>query len=262
MTERNPRHNASFLVYGKTKTGKSSLAATAPGPLLVLDAEGSWNAFEGRRNPNNPDQPYRVVWWENPAEAPPEPDGTWDICVVDVHRWETVDLVINWVIQPNHPFQSIALDSVTEVQNRCKKAIQPDMTGLQQQDWGKLLAYMSDRIKRFREIVKDTRNPARVVVFTSEGKLQQDGSYHPHMEGQLRNGIAYWMNTTACLRVAQLPNVDGIVTDDSPTERRLLVKPHPAFITGSHFEDRFETNTISNPNITQMMGNIFNGFQP
>lgn len=262
MIERNPRHNASFLVYGKTKTGKSSLAATAPGPLLALDAEGSWNAFEGRRNPNNPDQPYRVTWWENPAEAPPEADGSWDICVVDVHRWETVDQVINWVIQPNHPFQSITMDSVTEVQNRCKKAIQPDMTGLQQQDWGRLLAHMSDRIKRFRDIVKDPRNPARVVVFTSEGKLQQDGSYVPHMEGQLRNGIAYWMNTTACLRVAQLPNADGIVTDDSPTERRLLVKPHPLFITGSHFEDRFETNALSNPNITTMMGHIFNGFQP
>ncbi len=259
--ERNPRHNASFLVYGKTKTGKSSLAATAPGPLLALDAEGSWNAFMDRENPNNPGHNYRVTWWDDLSQPPPDMSEH-DICVVDVHRWETVDLVINWVIQADHPFQSIAMDSVTEVQNRCKKAIQPDMTGLQQQDWGKLLAHMSDRIKRFRDIVKDPRNPARVVVFTSEGKLLQDGSYVPHMEGQLRNGIAYWMNTTACLRVAQVPGVDGIVTDDSPTERRLLVKPHPAFITGSHFEDRFERNTVTNPNITTMMGDIFSGFRP
>lgn len=261
MTERNPRHNASFLVYGKTKTGKSSLAATAPGKKLVADAEGSWNAFDNRANPNDPDQPYRVTWWDDLSQPPPDMTN-FDICVVDVQRWESVDMMLNWVIQSEHPFQSIILDSVTEIQNRCKKAIQPDMTGLQQQDWGKLLAHMSDRIKRFRDIVKDPRNPARVVVFTSEGKLLQDGSYVPHMEGQLRNGIAYWMNTTACLRVAQLPNADGIVTDDSPTERRLLVKPHPAFITGSHFEDRFETNAVSNPNITTMMGNIFNGFQP
>lgn len=259
MTERNPRHNASFLLYGKTKTGKSSLAATAPGKKLVADAEGSWNAFEGRSNPNNPDQPYRVTWWDDLSQPPPAMDD-YDICVVDVQRWETVDMMLNWVIQPDHPFQSLVLDSVTEIQNRCKKAIQPDMTGLQQQDWGKLLAHMSDRIKRFRDIVKDTKNPARCVVFTSEGKLQQDGSYVPHMEGQLRNGIAYWMNTTACLRVAQLPNQDGIVTDNSPTVRRLLVKPHPLFITGSHFEDRFETNTIDNPNITHIMGNVFPGF--
>jgi hypothetical protein len=259
MTERNPRHNASFLLYGKTKTGKSSLAATAPGKKLVADAEGSWNAFYGRQNPNNPDQPYRVTWWDDLSQPPPAMDD-FDICVVDVQRWETVDTMLNWVIQPNHPFQSIILDSVTEIQNRCKKAIQPDMTGLQQQDWGKLLAHMSDRIKRFRDIVKNPANPARVVVFTSEGKLQQDGSYVPHMEGQLRNGIAYWMNTTACLRVAQLPNEDGIVTDNSPTERRLLVKPHPLFITGSHFEDRFESNAISNPNLTHIMGSIFPGF--
>lgn len=261
MTTRNPRHNASFLIYGKTKVGKSSLAATAPGPVLALDAEGSWNAFEGRFNPNNPDQPYRVTWWDDLSQPPPVADGTWDICVVDVQRWETVDQVINWVIQPDHPFQSIVMDSVTEVQNRCKKAL-VGIEGLRTQDWGTLLAHMSDRVKRFRDIVKDKSNPARVMVFTSEGKLQQDGSYTPQMEGSLRNGIGYWMNTTACLRIAQVANQDGIITDDSPTIRRLLVKPHPLFITGSHFEDRFTTNTIDNPNITEMMGNIFHGFQP
>jgi len=184
----NPRHNASFLLYGKTKVGKSSLAATAPGKKLALDAEGSWNAFDGRPNPNNPGQPYRVTWWDDLSQMPPDMSD-YDICVVDVHRWEAVDQVVNWVIQPNHPFQSIVMDSVTEVQVRCKKAIQPDMTGLQQQDWGRLLAHMSDRIKRFRDIVKDPKNPARCVVFTSEGKLQQDGSYTPQMEGALRNGI-------------------------------------------------------------------------
>jgi hypothetical protein len=184
-----------------------------------------------------------------------------DICVVDVQRWETVDQVINWVIRPDHPFQSIVMDSVTEVQNRCKKAL-VGIEGLQYQDWGKLLAHMSDRVKRFRDIVKDRDNPARVMVFTSEGKAQQDGTYTPQMEGSLRNGIGYWMNTTACLRIAQVANQDGIITDDSPTVRRLLVKPHPLYITGSHFEDRFESNTIDNPNITTMMGKIFHGFQP
>ncbi len=70
------------------------------------------------------------------------------------------------------------------------------------------------------------------------------------------------MNTTACLRIAQVANSDGIVTDDSPLVRRLLVKPHPLYITGSHFEDRFPANTIDSPNITQMMGDIFPGFAP
>ncbi len=188
MTTRNPRHNASWLIYGKTKTGKSTLAATAPGPLLVLDAEGSWNAFEGRDNPNRPGAKYRVVYWDDLSAAPPADDGSWDICVVDIQRWETVDQVINWVIQSDHPFQSIVMDSVTEVQNRCKKAL-VGIEGLQYQDWGKLLAHMSDRVKRFRDIVKDIRNPARVMVFTSEGKLQQDGSYTPQMEGSQRHRV-------------------------------------------------------------------------
>ena len=70
------------------------------------------------------------------------------------------------------------------------------------------------------------------------------------------------MNTTACLKVKQLPNADGIIAADSPSVRSLLIKPNPNFITGSHFEDRFTTNTIENPNITEMMGQIFPGFKP
>ncbi len=262
MTGRNPRHNASWLVYGETKVGKSSLAATAPGTKLLLDAEGSGNAFEGRANPNGEGN-YRVTYWDDLSEKPPADDGTWDICVVDVLRWETVEHVMRWVSRPDHPFQSIIMDSVTETQSRCKKAV----TGggdeaLQYEHWGKLLTRMSDKVKGFRDIIKDVKNPARCVVFTSEGKLRQDNSYTPQMEGALRNGIGYWMNTTACLRVAQIPNADGIIAADSPSVRRLLVKPRPGYTTGSHFEDRFDTNTVDNPNITEMMATIFPSFQP
>lgn len=261
MTVLHPRHNASFLFYGEAKTGKSSLAATAPGKKIVFDAEGSWNAFEGRDNPNRPGEKYRVAYWDDLSSPPPDEPGM-DICVVDVLRWETIDVGLNWLSRHDHPFQSIVMDSVTETQNRCKKAITDPEMGLQYEHWGKLLARMSDRIKRFRDIVKDTANPARVVVFTSEGKMRQNGKYTPQMEGQLRDSIGYWMNTTACLRIAQVANADGLITDDSPTVRRLLVKPHPSFITGSHFEDRFEKNTVDNPNITQMMATIFPGFEP
>ena len=264
MTEdRNPRHNATFLVYAETKVGKSSLGATCPGTKLVLDAEGSWNAFQGRKNPNNPEQPYRVVWW-NPNEAPPKADGTWDICVVDVLRWETVEQVINWILMTDHAFQSIVVDSVTQLQTRCKEAISGFQSENQQySDWGQLLNRMKEKIQRVKDLVKDVRNPLRVALFTSEGKLRaQDGKYVPNMEGALRDGIAYWMNTTACLKVRQVPNADGIIAADSPFVRSLLVKPNPSYITGSHFEDRFTTNTIENPNITEMMGQIFPGFVP
>lgn len=257
----NRRHNMSLLVYGEAKTGKSSLAATAPGKKIALDAEGSWNAFDGRDNPNRPGEKYRVTYWDDLSKPPPDM-ADYDICVVDVLRWETVDHAIDWLVRPDHPFQSIVMDSVTETQNRCKLAITDPEAGLQYEHWGKLLTRMSGRVKRFRDIVKDRTNPARAMVFTSEGKFRQNGKYTPQMEGQLRDSIGYWMNTTACLRIAQKPNADGIVTDDSPTVRRLLVKPHPLYITGSHFEDRFESNAIENPNITAMMSQIFPGFTP
>ena len=261
MTTRNQRHNASFFIYGNTKTGKSSLAATAPGTKLALDAEGSWNAFDGRENPNRPGEAYRVVYWDDPSQAPPKDDGTWDICVADILRWETVDLAVNWLVQRDHPFQAVIMDSVTETQSKCKAALESN-GDMQYKDWGQLLYRMETRIKRLRDLVKDIQNPLRTAVFTCEAKLRQDGLFVPKMEGSIRDGIPYWMNTIGCLRTAQVPNADGIITDNSPVERRLLVKPNPSFITGSHFEDRFKTSVIVSPNITEMMGQIFPGFVP
>lgn len=261
MTDvRNMRHNTSIFVYGDPKVGKSTLAATAPGTKLALDAEGSWNAFEGRENPNRPGEVYRVIYWDKLTDAPPEDDGTWDICVADVLRWEHIDLAIQWLSQPDHPFQSVILDSITQAQVRCKAMFEKEK--LEYDEWNSLLYRMSTRTYALRDMVKNIKNPLRVAVFTCESLLRQDGKYVPKMEGSIKNGIGYWMNNTFYLRTAQTPNADGIIADNSPIERRLLVKPHPSFITGSHFEDRFRENVITDPNITEMMGTIFPGFQP
>ena len=119
------------------------------------------------------------------------------------------------------------MDSVTETRSKCKAALESN-GDMQYKDWGQLLYRLETRIKRLRDLVKDIQNPLRTAVFTCEARVRtQDGMLVP-MEGSIRDGIPYWMNTIGCLRTEQVPNADGIITDNSPIERRLLVKPKPA----------------------------------
>lgn len=250
------KQTMSMLVSGDSKVGKSTLLATSPGHKLVLDAEGSWAYMHGRPNPNNNGEPYRVIEWD-PSQPPPE-RGDWDICMVNTFEWSVVDQVIQWITRHDHPFDSMGMDSVTEVQDRCKKAL-TGIEGLRTQDWGVLLAHMSDRVKKFRDAIKDPKNPAHCMVFVAESKLR-DGKYRPHMQGAIKDSISYWMNSCAYLKVAQVADNDGNVSEGSRKIRRLLIGAHPDYVTGSHFEDRFDNGIIDEPNIQTMMETIFPGF--
>jgi hypothetical protein len=102
----------SWLIHGRSKRGKSTLASSAPKPLLVLDAEGSWRFIP-------PGEGKVIKYWDPLRETPPVYDGTWEICVVHVQEWNTVDLVYKYLTQWPLPFVSVIVDSITEIQRRC-----------------------------------------------------------------------------------------------------------------------------------------------
>ena len=66
----------SFLIHGPSKSGKSTLGATAPAPVLILDAEGSTKFL-----------PIAKVEWDPISQAPPIYDGTWTHCIVVVRAF-------------------------------------------------------------------------------------------------------------------------------------------------------------------------------
>jgi hypothetical protein len=240
----------SILIHAASKVGKSTLTSTTPTPVLVLDAEGGWRFIRthGFRGPA-----LRVTTWNPLTGPPPRHDGTWDVCLVTVDTWQTLLSAYVHMTQSPHDFRSIILDSITEVQRRCKK----NLVGTEQmkiQDWGQLLMQMDDVIRGFRDL---NLRPGSVscVVFISETKLK-DGKWRPYMQGQIGDSMPYWVDICGYLYA------EGEVDPHDPNGqatinvRKLLIGTHPQFEAGERVQGRLP-DVIRDPNIAAMIDAIF-----
>jgi len=227
----------SMLIHGPSKSGKSYLADTTPGPRLVLDAEGGAST---RFTPSN------KVIWEPLRDAPPADDGTWETCVVYVRSFQDVQRTYEWLNSGKHPFKSVIIDSLSETQQRCIDAI----VGTEQmktQDWGELLRKMSALVRSYRDLIIHPTNPLHAIIFIAMTR-NIDGTSRPYVQGQLANTLPYYVDVCGYLW-------SELNSDTGEVSRRLLCVPHNAFEAG----DRTGKlgNVVDNPNISSMLELIY-----
>lgn len=203
--------NASVLVYGPSKTGKTTFLASGPPPVLILDAEGGTRFLRARK-----------VIWTSTFDAPPEWDGSWDVCVAYVRDFSTLTNVFNWLHAGAHPFRTVAIDSISEAQQRCVDAIagQKQMTT---PDWGNLLRQISALVRGFRDLLIHPTNPLDCVAFTAMDR-PKDGVHAPYLQGAIADVLAYYLDI--CVYYAVTAGADGVPV------RKMLTKPHPLFLAG------------------------------
>jgi hypothetical protein len=218
-----PEERLSILIHGGSKLGKSTLTGTAPRPVLVLDAEGSWRFI-----------PVRKTFW-NPAEGPPpECDGTWDACVVTVREWGTVQLVYNWLAQYVTCFTSVVIDSITELQRRCKQNLK-GTEAMKIADWGVLLSQMDATIRGFRDLTLIPQLNVRCVVFVAETRRDQGGKMVPYLQGQISVSLPYWVDVCGFLYPDWEADANGQPTQEV---RRLWITPHQQYEAGERVQGR------------------------
>lgn len=237
--------NLCSLIHGEPGVGKSWLGQTTPEPRLVLDAEG------GSRHPKRIDQEGRVhrvpkVVWDPMREPPPVADGTWESCHVFVRDYQVFEKSYEWLNTYDHPFRSVVVDSLTEVQKRCKDAINAGEAFTERQ-WGELLAKMELKVRELRDLMFHPTNPLDAVVILAltdaRGKRAR-----PAVQGALSISLPGYVDLEGYL-AAYPDEVTGEL------ERRLLIQPLP------EFEAKDRTHTLSqhyglsvpNPNITTML---------
>lgn len=229
----------SVLIHGDSKTGKSTLAGTAPKPMLIIDAEGSTKFL-----------PYHMIGWDPLTSPPPEPDGTWEICVVTASNWLVVQKVYEWLSQAPHGFKSFCMDSITEIQRRCKESISTDSFRIQ--DWGTLLLFMDRTIRGFRDLTLDPHNRIQCAVFVAETRMK-DGKWRPAMQGGIEVSLPYWMDIVGYLFAQPVANADGSPGD---LVRQLLISPHPQYVSGERVAGRLPA-VVSAPNINEMFDAVY-----
>lgn len=222
----------SMIAYGPSKSGKSYLGDTTPAPRLVLDAE-----MGSRFTPSKKKE------WDPLTEKLPEPDGTWDTVIVPVHNYKAVTMAYEWLNSGQHPFRSVVIDSISEVQQR----LADDLVGtnaLQLQDWGVMLRKASTLIRQFRDLVTHAVKPLDVVLFIAMETERADGTRRPHVQGQLKTTLPYYVDLLTHLSATSL--------EDGSVVRRLIIGPHPHYETGERVGGRLGLY-IDNPKVTDML---------
>lgn len=235
------------LVHGEPGHGKSWLAQTCPAPRLILDAEG------GSRRPKRMGKDGKVekvpfVKWDPCKDPPPEP-GEWETCLVIARDFLTIKRAYEWLNSGQHPFKSVGLDSLTEIQKRCKDALAGGETPTERQ-WGDLLIQMEGLVRQFRDLVFHPVNPLDVVLILALSVSKLGGKYKPAVQGALGVSLPGYVDLEGCLIAC--PNEDGEM------ERRLLITPHPSYEAKdrTHYLSEHYGSVIVNPDVERMLAII------
>lgn len=231
MTE--PRDESLILlVHGEPKTGKSWLADTAPSPRLILDAENG-SRFT----------PSRKTYWNPHSEEPPAP-GEWESCVVTIRDFETLASTFAWLNSGKHPFRSVVLDSITEIQKRCKDGIIGTDDVVTERQWGQMLVRMERIVRDFRDLTMNPVTPIESVVLLAL-TTEKGGKFRPLIQGALGVSLPGFVDVIGYLAVVQ--------DEEGQKVRRMLVAPHELFEAGDRTSVFEALGAIDSPNVEQMI---------
>ncbi len=228
----------SILVHGLAGAGKTTLGATGPKPILILDVEKAARFIKGRK-----------VKWNPLADAPPVADGTWDICTVSVDSFDKALKAYEYLKSGRHPFKTVVVDSISELQSKAVEKIKGRQQ-LQTQDWGKLLSAMSFFCRDLRDLTDD-ENIIEAVIITAMSR-DYDGIIKPYLQGQIASQVPYWMDITGYLYVTQAPDP---ATGEIKDTRNLLIGNHPNYEAKSRVPGL--PTVIGDPDVSRMLNEIF-----
>ena len=218
------QRSLTMMVYGESKVGKSTFAVTAPYPRLMLDVEGGHRFL-----------PITVKYWDPLREEPPVADGTWDICVVNGTKYDTVLKAYQWLQLGKHQFKSLISDSVSELQVKCMDNI-AGTNQMQMQQWGELLRHMGALLRDLRDLTMHPTAPLECVVLTAMARTGQDGRSRPYLQGQLAIQAPYFYDILGAITVESFIHPDP--TQPMYQARRMYVERTPQYEAGERVQGR------------------------
>lgn len=238
----------SFLVYGKAKQGKSSLSLTTPTPRLILDTESAAR-FLPTEKPK--------VYWDPSKDAPPVDDGTWDTCVVVVDEFRKAQKAYEYLKAGKHAFNSVILDSISELQDKAKGEIS-NRAQMRIQDWGALGSKMAYLAADLRDLTTNQNHPVKAVLIVAtemEPRYDENGVLtdkgRPAADGSFKRKVQYYFDLVGYVYLASVPDENGEIQ----TIQCLQVSGSDKYEVGSRVPTL--PAIISEPNIDEIIDEAF-----
>lgn len=201
-----------IALHGESGVGKSPISWTSPAPRLILDAENAARFHRGKK-----------VYWNPNAEAPPAA-GDWETCVVRCLDFQTFLNAYAWLNSGQHCFRSVIVDSLTELQKRCRDLIFATGVGqgnneadeMNERRWGVLLTKMEQAVRDLRDLTMNPVTPVQCVVLIALTDTVK-GKQRPFIQGGLRTSLPGFVDVVGYVYAD---------SDDNGTPRRqMLVQP-------------------------------------
>lgn len=214
-TRQRSQQGLSVMVHAPKKTGKSSFGDSGPRPVLVLDVENAafWT-------------PSRKIYWNPARETCPVADGSWDTCVVIIQTYKELYDLLKFLQAGQHPFNSISMDSVTEIQQR----IMFELVGtkkMMQDDWGALLRNVNALIRGYRDLITHPTRPVWSVCYVAGTHFdQRRNQWRPLVQGASQDYLPY------------VPDLLGWMEIMPDGSRHLWTGPSPYHETGERLWGR------------------------
>jgi AAA domain-containing protein len=244
-----------MIVHAETKVGKSTFANTTPAPRLLLDSEAAYRFLPGTK-----------VFWDPLRDEPPiigqgriDPaDPTvyqvdWETCVVIVRDYTVMIRAVEWLTSGRHPFVSVVVDSISEIQKRCKDNIRSLDEQMDQRRWGSLLDHMEALVRTLRDLTEHPTKPIQAIVLTAMTS-QRDGKWRPYVQGQLATTMPYFLDVIGYLYKQDIPSDDP--SQPAHRVRRLLTANHPQFEAGERVQGRLP-DVLDNPTVPMILDMVF-----
>lgn len=219
------------LIHGFSKSGKTWLGGTGPGPRLYVDAEG--------RTEYAPFGP-RVLW--DPSGPPPDvsPDTT---VLVRSKSWNTLGQVYQWIASNNHPFRSKTLDSFQESQIQLiLETTGGELRAPSQEEWGIILRKCEAMLRMERDVLRQDGQPLLMSTFLC-GSEDLKSRKVPLLQGAIQKGVSHPFDLVGYLftldegpPVMRIAPLEGFECGDGTNVLRTHYGP---FITNPNLSDMF-----------------------
>jgi hypothetical protein len=202
--------HVSMVTYGRSGTGKTTVSSTFPKPILLLDIKE-----EGT---------------DSIADYSDD-----EIKVLPVESWDDIEQAYWYLESGNHPFKTVVIDTVTQMQDVCMKDVleQERRDFPTQQIWGTVSGLMKRWLIDFRDLPMEVNFLAQERVHETDS--DDDGEeLDPSVGPRLMPSVAGTLN--AAVKVIGYTYIQEVVKKSTSgikrdKEYRLRVGPHPYYIT-------------------------------
>lgn len=234
-----PIRGLSILVHGAAGAGKSTFGTTGPLPRLIIDVENSSRLL-----------PQRKIYWDPMTEPVPVYDGSWELCVVITDHWTIAQKTYEFLKSGQHPFKSVTVDSISEMQVKAQEEIN-GRNQMKTQHWGQLLQYMGGFLRDLRDLVGKKNSTIELMTLISTSK-DYNGTLKPYLQGQIASQVPYLFDITAYLYVDQVPNP---YTGEIEEHRFMFSGKNPLFEAKNRVPNF--PPTLMDPDLSVIMDNVF-----